>query len=202
MRRVTCSRSGRRRCAWTWVLQRSVIHDIIKLLNGDAGLWVGVVTGTRRHTLSPFLWTCFDVLSQPRGNYDAFGVGCSTGREWLLLPEGTAGPRSSAPSTSSSSCWSELLRIYHRRSGRHMQAGKTHDSCIYSSLFSVNASGRARGCCGVVLRRGAGGPRGVHNLCKTQAIICFRSVTPCCLCCFDFEYLGAVTRSVFVLFRA
>ena len=30
MRRVTCSRSGRRRCAWTWVLQRSVIHDIIK----------------------------------------------------------------------------------------------------------------------------------------------------------------------------
>ena len=37
MRRVTCSRSGRRRCAWTWLLQRNVIHDTIKLLTGDAG---------------------------------------------------------------------------------------------------------------------------------------------------------------------
>ena len=41
-----------------------------------------------------------------------------------------------------------LLRIYHRRFGRHMQADKTHDSCIYSS---VNASGRAPGCCAGLL---------------------------------------------------
>ena len=93
MRRVTCSRSGRRRCAWTWLLQRSVIHDIIKLLNSDSGLWAGVVTGTRKTHTIIFLWTCFDVLSQPRGYYDAFAtarVGCSAGREWLLSPEGTA----------------------------------------------------------------------------------------------------------------
>ena len=31
MRRVTCSRSGRRPCAWTWLLQRTVIHDTIQL---------------------------------------------------------------------------------------------------------------------------------------------------------------------------
>ena len=45
-----------------------------------------------------------------------------------------------------------LLRIYHRRSGRHVQAGKTHDSCIYSSLFAVNAPGRAPGCFAGLLR--------------------------------------------------
>ena len=64
----------RRGCAGTGPLQRSVIHDIIKLLNGDAGLWVGVVTGTRKTHIITFLWTCFDVLSQPRGYYDAFAT--------------------------------------------------------------------------------------------------------------------------------
>ena len=54
--------------------------------------------------------------------------GCSTRK---ALP----GPSFSAPSTSSWSRWAELLRIYHRRSGRHMQAVKTHDSCTVSSLF-------------------------------------------------------------------
>ena len=37
MRRVTCSRCGWRPCAWTWLLQRNVIHDTFKLLNGDVG---------------------------------------------------------------------------------------------------------------------------------------------------------------------
>ena len=40
-------------------LQRSVIHDIIKLLNGDAGLWVGVVTGTRKTHIITFLVDVF-----------------------------------------------------------------------------------------------------------------------------------------------
>ena len=93
MSRVTCSRSGRRRCAWTWLLQRSVIQDTIKLLNGDAGFGYALSPVLARHTLSLFLWTCFDALSQPPGYYDAFATapaGCSAGGEWLLSPEGTA----------------------------------------------------------------------------------------------------------------
>ena len=117
---------------------------------------------------TPFLWTCFAVLSQPRGYYGAFAtarVGCSAGREFL--PEGTA--------RAEVFCAFHFIRRAAGRSccvsiiagpGRHMQAGWTHDSCIYSSLFSVKASGRARGCCAGVLRRRAGGPRGGHNLCK------------------------------------
>ena len=52
----------RRGCAGTepLQLQRSVIHDLIKLLNGDAGLWVGVVTGTRKtHIIAFFLVDVF-----------------------------------------------------------------------------------------------------------------------------------------------
>ena len=45
--------------------------------------------------------------------------------------------RSSAPSTSSSSCRSLPLRVYHRRSERHTQTGKTYDICTYSSLRSI-----------------------------------------------------------------
>ena len=83
--------------------------------------------------------------------------GCSSRK---ALP----GPRSYAPSTSSSSCWSGLLRIYHHRSERYTQTGKTHDICICSFFFTIDTSGRARGCCAGVLRRRAGGPRGVHKL--------------------------------------
>ena len=82
MRCVTCSRSGSRRCAWTWLVQRNVIHDTIKLLNGDAGFGQALSPVLARHTLSFFLWTRFDVLSQPRGYYDAFATaraGCSAG---------------------------------------------------------------------------------------------------------------------------
>ena len=35
-----------------------------------------------------------------------------------------------------------------------------------------------------------------------HVLVGFRSVTPCCLYCFDFGYRTAVTRSVFVCFRA
>ena len=49
----------RRGCAGTGPLQRSVIHDIIKLLNGEAGLWVGVVTGTRKTHIITFLVDVF-----------------------------------------------------------------------------------------------------------------------------------------------
>ena len=74
--------------------------------------------------------------------------GCSP---WKAL----SGLRSSAPSTSSSSCRSLPLRVYHRRSERHTQTGKTHDICIYSFSY-------LRSIPQVV--RGAGGPRGVHKL--------------------------------------
>ena len=40
----------------------------------------------------------------------------------------------------------------------------------------------------------------IHNF--VHFLVGFRSVTRCCLCCFDFMYLRAVTRSVFVRFRA
>ena len=49
----------RRGCAGTGPLQRNVIHDIIKLLNGDAGLWVGVVTGTRKTYIITFFVDVF-----------------------------------------------------------------------------------------------------------------------------------------------
>ena len=56
------------------------------------------------------------------------------------------------------------VRVYHRKSERLTHNGKTHDICIHSFLFKIDTSGRARGCCGVVLRRRGGGPRGVHKL--------------------------------------
>ena len=90
MRRVTCSRSGRRRCAWTWLLQRNVIHDTIKLLNGAAGFGSALSPVLARHTSSLFLWTCFDVLSQPRCYHDAFATaraGCSAGLEGTARAE-------------------------------------------------------------------------------------------------------------------
>ena len=49
----------RRGCAGTGPLQRSVIHDTIKLLNGDAGLWVGVVTRTRKTHIVTFFVDVF-----------------------------------------------------------------------------------------------------------------------------------------------
>ena len=42
---------------------------------------------------------------------------------------------SSVSSAASSSCRRVTLRIYHRRSRRHMQADKTHDICIYSFSY-------------------------------------------------------------------
>ena len=49
----------RRGCAGTGPLQRSVIHDIIKLLNGEAGLSEGVVSGTRKTHIITFLVDVF-----------------------------------------------------------------------------------------------------------------------------------------------
>ena len=71
--------------------------------------------------------------------------------------------------TSSSSCWLATLRVYHRRSERYMQAARhmTIAFFIFLSLFTIDTSGRAPGCCGGVLRqvlRRVGGPRGVHKL--------------------------------------
>ena len=49
----------RRGCAGNRPLQRNVIHDSIKLLNGDAGLWVRVVTGTRKTHIIAFFVDVF-----------------------------------------------------------------------------------------------------------------------------------------------
>ena len=84
--------------------------------------------------------------------------------ERVLLPPESDASSSSTSSTSSSSCWLATLRVYHRRFERYMQAGKTHHSCIFPSSFTIDTSGRALGCCGGVLRRRVGGPRGVHKL--------------------------------------
>ena len=101
------------------------------------------------------------------------------------------GPRSSAPSTSSSSCLSVQSRVYHRRSERHTQTGKTHDICIYffsylRSIPQVVRGAAAPECCGVVLRRRAGGPRGVLKLSRQ---------TPQ-TCCFTFVWHHSVMRAV------
>ena len=75
-----------------------------------------------------------------------------------------------------------VLRIYHRRSGRHMQAGKTHNSCIHSSLFSVNASSRAPGCCAGLLRWGSQDTS--HDLVFSSVFCwCFLLLLISLLCC-------------------
>ena len=96
----TFETADRRGCAGAEPLHCDFIDDTIGLLNDDAALelfvciivaLVAVVTGIRKTHY--FLWTCLDVLSQPRGYYDAFAdarAGCSAGREWLVPPEGTA----------------------------------------------------------------------------------------------------------------
>ena len=197
---------------------------------------VGVVTGTRK-THIIFLWTCLDVLSQPRGYYDAFAdarAGCSAGGEWLLLPEGTAR--------------ADFFCAFHFivellvgcccvsiiagpgvtcKLARHMTAASILR--YFRSMPQVVRRAAALGCC-------AGQPRcvpflveghcGEHKLSRhtpqtrcftfvwhhsvmravislrfTRVLRCvlqdtsrnfgaflvgFRSVTPCCLCCFDF----------------
>ena len=50
--RVTCSRSGRKPCAWIGLLQRNVIHDTIKLLNGDVVLGWAFSPVLARHTFT------------------------------------------------------------------------------------------------------------------------------------------------------
>ena len=45
MRRVTTSWSGRRHCAWTWLLQRNCIHDIFNLLKDGVALGLGPCYG-------------------------------------------------------------------------------------------------------------------------------------------------------------
>ena len=83
-----------------------------------------------RHTLVAF--QCFDTLDE----FEAITTLPPMPGQAALRGERKAlpGPSSSKPSTSLSSCWSELLRIYQR----HI--------CTVSSLFSVNTSGRALGC--------------------------------------------------------
>ena len=138
----------RRGCAGTGPLQRRVIHDIIKLLTrrgwGCAAaarhhpprcqvaerrrwVWVGVVTRSRKTHYHFFWWTCFDVLLQPRGNYDAFATartGCSAGREWLLPRKHCLGRVLLRLPLHCRAGGRVLLRIYHRRSGRHSKLAR------------------------------------------------------------------------------
>ena len=71
----------------------SATYDTINSLNSDAGFGLALSPVLARHIIISFLWTCFDVLSQPRGYYDALAIaqaGCSSGRGWLPPLEGAA----------------------------------------------------------------------------------------------------------------
>ena len=166
MRRVTCSRSGRRRCAWTWLPQRNVIHDTFNLLNGDAGFGLALSPVLARHTLSLFGWTCFDVLSQPRGYYDAFAAaqaGCSASSTPGRHCPGRSRPRSSVPSTTPLRCWTTTQFGYHRcRSWEWEQAHKTRGSFRPSFLVFQSVTPGwtvAVHCCAATAQRG-------HHCCR------------------------------------
>ena len=192
----------------------SAIHDTIKLLNGEAALevfaqiimaLVAVVSGVRKThigCISVFLTLftntrllrrfrrCLGRLLYGERVAALFGRHCP-GRGLLCLPlhRRAAG---------------RLLRIYDRRSGRHMQAGKTHDSCICSSLFSVNASGRALGCCVPFLVEGHCGelarlkPRSCFFVRFCWRFLLLLMSLLCCLFCVvsrktvDLQYLSLV----------
>ena len=118
-----CRRSGRRRCAWTGPLQRNVIHDTIKLLNGDVVLgWAfspvlarHTFTGTRKtHIITFFLCLVFYV---------------SHTHEALTTPSPLPAPRSSAPSTPPCSCSGTTLR------GHHCSAGVTGMFAIHDDVY-------------------------------------------------------------------
>ena len=105
---------------------------------------------------------------------------------------GCAASTSSTSTTSSSSCWCVTLRVYHRRSGLHTRAGKTHDVCtvlcFLRSIPQVGYGVRWRAAPGL-LRRRAGGPRGVDKLSRHTpqsrcSINVWRFVVPwLVLCC-------------------
>ena len=110
MRYGACRRSERRRCAWTWPLQRKVIHDTIESLNEDGGLGWALSPVLARHIAA--YCVCFTFLHEyeavttlsptpgrllfggrvaaPLGRHCPDRVGCSSKIEWLLSPEGTA----------------------------------------------------------------------------------------------------------------
>ena len=101
--------------------------------------------------------------------------------ESSFLPGGAAAAvpgRLRADFVAGSGCWATTQRGYHCcRSGCEDML-RRHVLCFYFlTWFLVNTSCRAPGCCcGGVLRGQrwdivAAGPRGVHNLCKTHAII-------------------------------
>ena len=124
-------------------------------------VWVGVVTGTRKTHIITFLWTCFDVfvtttrllrrlrhcpgrllcgwrVAVPPGRH-------CPGRVLLRLP---LHRRASGR---------VLLRIYHRRSGRHttnwQDTGQLHlFFVIFGQYLRSDGAAAALGCCAGLLR--------------------------------------------------
>ena len=81
-------------CLDVWLLQRNVIHDTFKLLNGDGGFWVGVVTGTRKTHIITF---CVDMFRCFCHNHEAITTPSPLPQQAALReesgcspPEGTA----------------------------------------------------------------------------------------------------------------
>ena len=113
---------------WNWAAaaqRHPRHHQVVERRGWASGRRCPVLA---RHTLSLFLWTCFDILSQPRGYYDAFttaGAGCSAG--------GVAAP----PGRHWDGCCCASIIA---GPGVNMQADLTQGSCICASLFSVNTS--------------------------------------------------------------
>ena len=142
---------------------------------------VAVVIGTRKTHI-----TCFDVLSQPRGYYDAFSIaqaGCSAERE-----RESGSPRKALPEKNKAevfcaihdtttllnddAVWLSLLQVL----GVGASSQDTWQFQTFFPCVSVSISRWDGGWCGWaaapgLLRWRAGGPRGAHNLCKTHAII-------------------------------
>ena len=114
MRHVTCSLSGRRRCAWTWLLQRNVIHDTIKLLTGDAG------SGTLRLDHCGFgsrdqlcsqdtFWFHFSVFVDPLHEHKGITTSSPMPGEAALPGESDCSPRKALPGK----CRAEILYAIH-----------------------------------------------------------------------------------------
>ena len=207
-------------------------------------VWVGVVTGTRKTHIITCLWTCLDVLSQPRGYYDAFAtaqgrllcgerVAASPGRHCpgrilLRLPRHhhAAGRRCSLAIIAAglgsggkltrhvvvsdllSLCLSQQPQVgrwFCTRAGLLGHPCCKSECCLQDMIVcafstgdgSVPPGGTAAAAPGLLRLGCSRSAWCTHSLQDTSHnfthfLVSFRSVTPCCLCCFD---LGTLEQS-------
>ena len=125
--------------------------------NGDAGLWVGVVTGTRK---THIIFFCGRVLMFCHSHEaittlsPMLGQAALRGGEWLLPPgrhcPGRVLPRLPLHRRAAGRV---LLRICQRRSGRHTNLARHRTVALFLRYFrSIPQVGRRR-CCGGDVQR-------------------------------------------------